>query len=113
MRAEGGQETGAQVAVELDRIEPAAADNERVGQCALTGANFYEVVSGGRRNGSRYRFDDGFIAEKVLTEAFAGGVRHESDEEALRYPKRSGRPVEEVINQRAILKPGFSLGSLG
>jgi hypothetical protein len=37
-----------------------------------------------------------------LAEAFAGCVSHKNDEETLRHPKRSGRPVEEVINQRAV-----------
>jgi len=77
MGAEGGQEPRAQVAVELDGIQLATTGDQRLGECTLAGADFDNVIGVGRCNRPCNRLDNGLIAEKVLAEAFAGGMGHE------------------------------------
>lgn len=74
MDAECGEKRRDKVAIKLDRVQPAAAFQQRTGKRSQAGANFHEVVPLRRGYCSFQAIDDSRIAEEVLSEALSGLV---------------------------------------
>ena len=76
--AEGRQEAGAEITVELYGVKPALAADKCLGERTLSRTDFNDMVRISRRDGARDGLDDRLIAQKVLAETLAGGMSHES-----------------------------------
>ena len=66
------------VSVDFDGINSATTIKQCIRQRTLPRTDLYDIVVFKRSDGSRYGSNDTLVGQKVLTEAFPGGVRGRS-----------------------------------
>ena len=65
-----------QIAVQLDDGQPPQALKQRLGERGQAGADFHHGLPRAGGNGADDGVNHGFVAQKMLAEAFAGNVFH-------------------------------------